>query len=115
MVIEAIDQAVIGIGHVAVGGEAGRAGCAQQNFKARVFADLEAPAEGVGAQTVDGQRHQPFAVEAQQRGGIAGQQGAHGFQQAPITLAFGQFAGQVGDQWQQGGKQGFCSHSDSKM
>jgi hypothetical protein len=52
-----------------------------------------------------GQRHQPFAVQAQQRGGIARQQGAHGFQQAPIALAFGQFAGQVGDQWQQ--EQGF--------
>ncbi|MNL22938.1 hypothetical protein D3C87_1443020 [compost metagenome] len=113
MIIETIDQAVIRIGHVAVGGETGRAGAAEQRFEARVFADLEASAEGVGTQAVDGQRHQPFAIETQQGGGIAGQQGAHGFQQASITLAFGEFAGQVGDQWQQGGKQGFCSHSDS--
>ena len=27
--------------------------------------------------------------------------------------AFREFAGQVSDQWQQGGEQGFCSHSDS--
>ncbi|MNE90420.1 hypothetical protein D3C80_1879310 [compost metagenome] len=113
MIIQAIDQAVIGVGQVAVGSETGRAGAAEQRCETRVLADLEAPTEGVGTQAVDGQWHQPFTIKAQQGGGIAWEQGAHGFQQAAITLALGQFAGQVGDQGQQSGEQWFCSHSDS--
>jgi hypothetical protein len=73
-----------------------------------MFVNLEAATEGVGAQAVHRQRHQPFAVEAQQGGRVARQQGAHGFEQAAIALAFGQLAGQVDDQGQQGGQQGFC-------
>ncbi|MNR42214.1 hypothetical protein D3C85_1607070 [compost metagenome] len=73
---------------------------AEQRFETRVFADLEASAECVGAQPVDGQRHQPFAIKAQQGSGIAGQEGAHGFEQASIALAFRQFARQVRDQGQ---------------
>ncbi|MNE33714.1 hypothetical protein D3C80_1274010 [compost metagenome] len=113
MIIQAIDQAVIGVRQVAVGSETGRAGAAEQRFETRVLADLEAPAEGVGTQAVDGQRHQPFTIKTQQGGGVAREQGAHGFQQASITFALGQFAGQVGDQGQQSSEQGFCSHSDS--
>ncbi|MNJ04359.1 hypothetical protein D3C73_1650750 [compost metagenome] len=63
-----------------------------------MFADLETPAEGVGTQSVDSQRYQPFAIQAQKGGRVAWEQGAHGFQQASITLAFGKFAGQVGHQ-----------------
>ena len=113
VIVESIDQTVIGVGHVAVGGKSGRARAAEQCFETRMFADFEAPAEGVGTQAVDRQRHQPFTVDAQQGGGIAGKQRAHGFEQTPIALPFGEFAGQVRDQGQQGGKQGFCCHSDS--
>lgn len=111
--MQAIHQAVVRVRQVAVAGEAGRAGMAEQGGETRVFADLETPAQGVGAQAVHCQRHQPFAIQAQQRGGVAGQQGAHGFQQAAVALAFRQFAGQVGDQGQQGGEQGLCGHNDS--
>jgi len=100
VIAQTIDQAVVRIGQVAVGGEPRWPGAVQQDLETGMFADLEAPAEGVGAQTIHRQRHQPFAVQAQQRGGIARQQGAQGFEQASIAFAFGQFAGQVGDQRQ---------------
>jgi hypothetical protein len=110
VIAQAIDQAVIRVGQVAVGGKSGWPGAVQQDFEAWMVADFEAPAEGVGTQAIHRQRHQPFAVQAQQRGGIAGQQGAHGFEQATIALALGQFAGQIGDQWKQSGEQGFGGH-----
>lgn len=110
VIVEAVDQTVVGIGQVAVGGEPGRAFAGQQHFKARMFADFEASTQGVSTQTVHRQWHQRFAVEAQQRGGITWQQSAHGFEQAPVALALGQFAGQVGDEGKQSGEQGFGSH-----
>ena len=78
-----------------------------------MLADSEAPAQGIGAQAVHCQRHQPFAVQAQQRGGIAGQQPTHGLQQAAIAFLVGQVAGKVADQGQQGGEQGLRGHMDS--
>ena len=106
-------QAIIGVGQLGIAGEAGGLGAAEQDLESRVFAHPEPPAEGIGAQPVHGQRYQPFAVQAQQRGGIAWQQAAHGLQQAAVALLVGQFAGQVTDQWQQRGEQRLCSHMDS--
>ena len=76
--MHALHQAVIGIGQFTVTVETRRVGAAEQHGEARVFADLETSAQGIGAQTVHGQWHQRLAVQAQQRGGVAGQQGAHG-------------------------------------
>jgi len=111
--VQAVHQAVVGVGQFTVAVETRRAGAAEQHGETRVFADLEASAQGIGAQAVHCQRHQRLTVQAQQRGGVARQQGAHGLQQAAVTLAFGQFAGQVGDQGEQGGEQRLRSHNDS--
>ncbi|MNP53852.1 hypothetical protein D3C76_1483630 [compost metagenome] len=73
-----IDQAVIRVGQLGVAGKAGGLGAAEQNLEARMLAYFEAPAQGIGRQTVDSQRYQPFAIEPQQCSGIAGQQAAHG-------------------------------------
>ncbi len=62
--VQAGDQAVIRVGQFAVTVEAGRAGAAQQDLEARMFADLEASAQGIGAQAVHRQRHQPLAIQA---------------------------------------------------
>ncbi|MNP70740.1 hypothetical protein D3C76_1670130 [compost metagenome] len=78
-----------------------------------MLADPEAPAQGIGAQAVHRQRHQPLAVQAQQRGGIARQQTTHGLQQAAVAFLVGQVAGQVADQRQKGGEQRLCGHMDS--
>ena len=59
---QAVDQAVIGVGQFAVAGETRWPRAAEQGFKARVFADSEAPTQRVETLTVNGQRHQPFAV-----------------------------------------------------
>ena len=86
--------------------------------KARVLGHAKAPAQGVGAQSIDGQRAQPVvaifaALAAQQGGGIAGQDGAQRGQQAAVALGFGELAGQLGHQGQQGIQQrGRCSHGD---
>ncbi len=55
-----------------------------------------------------------FSVDpAQQGGGIAGQDGAQRGQQAAVAFGFGELAGQLGHQGQQGIQQrGRCSHSD---
>ncbi|MNP12460.1 hypothetical protein D3C76_1046910 [compost metagenome] len=44
MIVQAIDQAVIRVGHIAVSGKPRGAGAAEQCLKTWVFADLEAPA-----------------------------------------------------------------------
>ena len=100
MLGQPVHQAVVRVGEVAITGKSCRAGAAEQHIKARVFADLEASSEGVEAQAVNRQRHQPLAIKAQQGGGIARQQSAHGLKQAAVTLALWQFAGQVSDQGQ---------------
>lgn len=58
VIVEAIDQSVIRIGQVAVGGEARRPDACEQNLETRMLADLEAPAEGIGTQAIHRQRHQ---------------------------------------------------------
>ena len=110
--VEAFHQTVVGIGQAAVGGEAGRPAALQEGLEARMFADPEAPAEGVRAEAVHRQRDQVFAVQAQQRGGVAGQQVAQGLEQAAVAFVFRQVAGQVGNQRDQGGKQGVGGHFD---
>ena len=64
LAVQTGDQAVIGVRQLAVTVEAGRAGAAQQDLEARMFADLEASAQGIGAQAVHRQRHQPLAIQA---------------------------------------------------
>ncbi|MOA31392.1 hypothetical protein D3C78_1525470 [compost metagenome] len=113
VLVQAFDQAVVGVGQFAVAGKTSGRVVAENRREAWVFVDFEASAKGVGAQAIDRQRHQPFAVQAQQGGRIAGQQAAHGVEQASVALALGQVAGQVADQRQQGGKQWFCGHKDS--
>ncbi|MNN56127.1 hypothetical protein D3C81_1710430 [compost metagenome] len=108
-----IDQAVIGVGQLRVAGKPGGLGAAEQNLEARMLAYSEAPAQGIGGQPVDSQWHQPFAIEPQQRSGIAGQQTAHGLQQAAVAFLVGQVPGQVTDQGEQGGEQRLCGHKDS--
>ncbi len=71
--IGGVDQAVVRVGQLRVAGEAGWFRAAEQYLEAWVLADPEAPAQGIGAQAVHCQRHQPLAVQAQQSGGIAGQ------------------------------------------
>ncbi|MNJ76121.1 hypothetical protein D3C77_733380 [compost metagenome] len=68
-----------------------------------MFVDLEASPQRVRAQTIDCQWHQPITIQAQKRGSVARQQAAHGFEQTSIAFALGQVAGQIADQWQQGG------------
>ena len=109
---QSVHQPVIGVGQLAIAGEARRPGAAEQCFKARVFADFKAAPQRIQAQAVHCQRHQPVAVQPQQGSSIAGEEGAQGLQQAPIALAFRQVARQVGNQGQQGREQGFCSHFD---
>ncbi|MNQ36405.1 hypothetical protein D3C85_499250 [compost metagenome] len=115
MAVETLDQTVIGVGQRAVGGEAGQAAVPQQALEARVLADPEAPAEGIGAQAVDGQRHQGVAVQAQQGGGIGRQQRAQRAEQAAVAFLLGKVAGQVGHQWDQGAQQGMRCHFDSLL
>jgi len=109
---------VVGVGQRGVGGKAQRLAGRQQGGKARVLGHAKAPAQGVGAQPIDGQRAQPViaifaALAAQQGGGIAGQDGAQRGQQAAVALGFGELAGQLGHQGQQGIQQrGRCSHGD---
>ena len=112
MLGQPVDQAIIGVRQFAVAGETGGARAGEQCLKARVLADFETPPQGIQAQAIDGQGHQPFAVQAQQGCSIARQQGAQGMQQAAITFAFGQIARQIIHQRQQGSQQQFCSHFD---
>ncbi|MNF13899.1 hypothetical protein D3C80_2159020 [compost metagenome] len=56
-----------------------------------------------------------LAIQAQQGGGIAWQQLAKGFQQAPVAFAVRQLAGQVGHQGEEGGEQRVTGHFDSLM
>jgi len=58
-----------------------------EGAQARVLADLEAAAEGVLAESIDGQRYQLVAFQAQQGGSIARQQAAKGFEQAAVAFA----------------------------
>ena len=97
MAVEAFHQTVVGIGQAAVGGEAGRPGAPGEPRGADVRRP-EAPAEGVRAEAVHRQRDQVFAVQAQQRGGVAGQQVAQGLEQSAVAFVFRQVAGQVGNQ-----------------
>ncbi|KFF31933.1 hypothetical protein G039_0329580 [Pseudomonas aeruginosa VRFPA01] len=112
MAVEAFHQSVVGVGKAAVGGEAGRSASFEQGRQAWVFTDPEASPEGVRAETVHRQRNQLFAIQAQQRGGVAGQQVAQGVEQAAVAFVFREVAGQVGDQRNQRGKQGVGGHFD---
>ena len=78
MTMNALNQPVIRIRQRAVCRNAQRAASGQQQGKARMFIDFEAPAQRVTAQAIDGQRHQPVAVQLEQRHCIARQQVLHG-------------------------------------
>ncbi|MOA39017.1 hypothetical protein D3C78_1607630 [compost metagenome] len=80
-----------------------------------MLADPKAPAEGVGAQAVHRQRHQGVAIQAQQGGGVGRQQRAQGAEQATVALLFGQLAGQVGHQGDEGAQQGMRCHFDTVL
>ncbi|MNZ72470.1 hypothetical protein D3C78_908490 [compost metagenome] len=108
----ALDQAVIGIGQRAVGGEAGRPAPGQQGSETRMLGDLEASPQGVGTQAAYRQRHQPVVVQAQQGHGVARQEGLQGAEQAPVAFRLGQLAGKVIQQRQQYRPQGVASHFD---
>ena len=79
LALNALNQPVIRVGQRAVCRNAQRATSGQQQGKAWMFIDFEAPTQRVTAQAVDGQRHQPVAVQREQRHRVAGQQGLHGF------------------------------------
>ncbi|MNT32529.1 hypothetical protein D3C72_1684160 [compost metagenome] len=94
----ALHQTIVRVGQPAVRGEMRDATALQQCLQPRVFGDLEAPPQGVLAQAIHRQGHQLVTVQAQQGGGIAGQEPAQGFEQAPVAFALGEFAGEVADQ-----------------
>ncbi|BCR22637.1 hypothetical protein KAM429_31940 [Aquipseudomonas alcaligenes] len=52
-----LDQAVVGVGQLAIGGEAGRSPLGQQRGEAWVFGHGEAPPEGIRAEAIHRQRH----------------------------------------------------------
>ena len=105
MTMQPLDQAVVGVGQTAVGGETARSGVFQQCSQARMLADLEASAQGIGAEPLDRQGHQDVAIKPQQRHGIARKELAQGRKQAAVTFAVVQLTGQIGDQRNQGFKQ----------
>ncbi len=110
--VHAFDQAVVGIGQRTVGGKPHRAGRGQQFGQPRMFGDRETPAQGVGGQATDRHRHEIRAIQAQQRGRVAGQQGPQPFKQSTVALVVVQFLGQIGQQRQQGELSGL-GHCDS--
>ncbi|MNY40171.1 hypothetical protein D3C86_1748960 [compost metagenome] len=57
MMVQSVHQSIVRIGQVAVTGETGRLGAAEQYLEARVLADLETAPEGVVTQAIDSQWH----------------------------------------------------------
>ena len=70
----------------------------QQGGEAWVFGHGEAPPEGIRAEAIHRQWHQLLALQAQQRGGVAGDQRAQGAEQAPVTFRFDQLTTEIVDQ-----------------
>ena len=89
-----LDQAVVGVWQLAVGGQARRPAPLQQRQQARVILQAKAPAERVVAQADHRQRLQRVAFEAQQRSGVTGEKRQCGFQQVPVTGLVGLVPGQ---------------------
>ena len=110
--MQPLDQAVVGVRQAAVGSETRRSGVLQQRSQTRMLADSEAPPQGIGTQPLDRQGHQNFAVESQQRHGIAREQLAQGSEQAAITLVVIQLARQIGDQGNKRFQQRISGHFD---
>ncbi|MNO94377.1 hypothetical protein D3C76_859950 [compost metagenome] len=115
MAMQAFDQPVVRVGQPAVCGEAGRSVAFEKRLQTGVLGNLETPTEGIRAEAVHRQRDQLVALQAQQGGGVAGQQLAQGFQQAAIAFAVRQLAGQVGHQGEEGSEQRVSGHFDSLM
>ncbi|MNP14490.1 hypothetical protein D3C76_1068170 [compost metagenome] len=111
----AFHQAIVWVGQPAVRGEMGDATAFHQCLQPRMLGDLEAPSQGVLAQAVHRQGHQLITVQAQQGGGIAGQEPAQRFEQAPVAFALGKFAGEIADQRDQCLQQGVRCHYDSMV
>jgi hypothetical protein len=91
-----------------VGVEAHGLAGGQQGREARVLGHLEAPAQGVARQAVNGQGHQGVAVQAQQGHRVAGKERAQGVQQAAVALALGDVLRQVGHQGHEGAQPFGC-------
>ena len=77
-----------------------------------MLADPEASPQGIGTQPFNRQWDKNFAVESQQRHGIARKELAQGREQAAITLAIVQLARQIGDQGNKRFQQRICGHFD---
>ena len=100
--LHAVHQAVVGVGEVAVGRKAQRAGRFQQLAKARVVGHAKAPAQRVSAQSIGGHGPQHLAFQPQQGRGVAGQHAAQALQQPAKALGLGQVTRQVGHQGHDG-------------
>jgi len=98
LALAGLDQSVVGIGQRAVGRKPGRPSGLEQTLQARMLGDAKAPAQGVRAQAVDGQRQQAVVLEPQQRDRIAGEKPPHRCQQAPVAFGRRHLLRQVGDQ-----------------
>ncbi|MCY1355441.1 hypothetical protein D9M69_418610 [compost metagenome] len=91
-------QAVVGVGQLAVGGELDRLAARQDLRQARVAGKREAAAEHLVGQADGGLRAQAVAVQTQQHHGAAGEDFTQADHQALQAHRTGQFAGQVGQQ-----------------
>ncbi len=99
-----LDQAVVGVWQLTVGGQAGGSAPLQQRQQARVIRQSKTPAERVVAQARYRQRAQRVAFEAQQRRGITGEKRPCDLQQALVRGLVGRVPGQGFDHLRDGGE-----------
>jgi len=89
-----LEQSVVGIRKAGIGCEAQAIAALQQAGETRVRGSRKAPPERLFRESVDGDRLQhrrPFiGQQAQQRGGVAGHQAAHGGKQLAVAGVHGQ-------------------------
>ncbi|MNZ33484.1 hypothetical protein D3C78_508300 [compost metagenome] len=83
------DQAVIGVGQSAVGGETHHVAGAGDGLHARVIPQGEAATQHVLHQAVDGERDELAPLVAQQGRGVRVQQAAHALDQAVESVLMG--------------------------
>lgn len=112
MTVHALDQAVVRIGQIGVGGEARRFAAREDAGKTRMIADAEAPAERIARQSVDRERHEHVAIESQERGGVARKKRAQRTQKATIALGVRHLVREVFDQRNERVEQYTRSHCD---
>ena len=90
-----MNQAVVGVGQLAIHRKPNQFATAQDGFQPRVLAEQEPAAAGFFAQAIEGHRPQVIALQPQQADGVAGNGLANRFQQAPIADLGGQVTTQV--------------------